>query len=160
MTIAKATSRAMSSVARVDHFWSKVEKHKGGCWVWHGTELVSRGRTNYGFFYNGQKNCLAHRFSYSLSCGPLSQSDQLHHLCKNTLCVNPAHLIVTTLADHKRTFHSAFPGSAKVVRTYRLPANIINIIRRMADLEQVSQGDIIEQAVRLLSAKKRSEGTK
>ena len=150
MTTAKATSKAISRIDPIVRFWRKVEKHKSGCWVWRGAESANRGRTGYGHFYDGQKMCSAHRFSYSLSCGPLSQSDQLHHTCKNTLCVNPAHLIVTNLGD----------TVAREVTSYRLQAGVREVVQIMADMEQVTLSDIIEEAIWLLAKKKKVEGAK
>jgi len=101
-----------SKVQPIDRFWQKVQKREDGCWIWRGTQNKKEGPTPYGHFYDGEKIQSAHRFSYQVACGPISQADHLHHTCRNTLCVNPAHLVVTNNADHVRTFHSAAPKSA------------------------------------------------
>lgn len=81
-------------------FWSKVEKTTS-CWIWKGTHF-SKG---YGAFsitlgkYRS-KNVLAHRFSYALVRGPILNNLQIHHICNNTLCVNPAHLEAVSLKEN------------------------------------------------------------
>lgn len=67
-------------------FWSRVDKDApGGCWLWQGR----RNRSGYGKF--GESGGLAHRFAYEEAHGPIK--GHLHHVCKNRLCVNPAHLL-------------------------------------------------------------------
>ncbi len=68
-----------------------------GCWVWTG-----RARKGYGQLTLPRKNgaprmsTAAHRYAYELAYGPVAHDAQLDHLCRNTLCVNPAHLEVVT----------------------------------------------------------------
>lgn len=71
-----------------ERFWMKVQKGPG-CWLWTGGS-----RDGYGTFterYRG-KTHLAHRLAYELVLGPVPEEKQLDHRCRNTLCVNPAHL--------------------------------------------------------------------
>lgn len=73
-----------------DRFWSKVDKDgPNGCWVW----TAARCRDGYGVFsprHSGQLK--AHRFAYELLIGPIPDGLVIDHLCRNTACVNPAHL--------------------------------------------------------------------
>ena len=70
-------------------FWSKVEKlPDDGCWLWVG----ARKRNGYGQFKLGGRPLLPHRIAYAWACGPIPDSAQLDHLCRNRACVNPAHL--------------------------------------------------------------------
>ena len=79
-------------------FWSKVVKGYG-CWTWQGAIV-----TNYGQCGFGGKIQYAHRVSYELLVGPIPPGLQLDHLCKNTRCVNPAHLeAVTALVNNMRS---------------------------------------------------------
>jgi len=78
-----------------EHFWAKVDRAGGAdcCWPWLG------GSTNgYGSYYypeflgGGAKTHRAHRVAYELLIGPIPDGLVLDHLCRVTLCVNPAHL--------------------------------------------------------------------
>lgn len=69
------------------------------CWEWRG---ASDGRYGvYGTFYpTGRKAISAHRESYQLFVGPIPDGLHLDHLCRNTLCVNPAHLEPVTAREN------------------------------------------------------------
>jgi len=80
-----------------ERFWSKVERGADDeCWIWHGT--LTKG---YGVLSRGGKglgNVRAHRAAYELLIGP--NPDNLHHVCRNKACVNPAHLERVTPGEH------------------------------------------------------------
>jgi hypothetical protein len=79
-------------------FWNRVEKSAGGCWIWKGT--VSRG---YGVITVPMSAMrVAHRVAYEMEVGPIPEGMQLDHLCRNTLCVNPAHLEPVTHHENQR----------------------------------------------------------
>lgn len=76
------------------------------CWIW------TRGRFDNGY---GQawkhaprtkptgrygRPIQAHRLVYELFCGPIPQSMQLDHVCRQRGCVNPSHLRVVTGRDN------------------------------------------------------------
>jgi hypothetical protein len=65
-----------------------------GCWPWVGPV------NNMGYGYTGGE--YAHRHAYELACGPIPAGFVLDHLCRNPLCVNPAHLEVVTQAENIR----------------------------------------------------------
>lgn len=71
----------------VDRFFSKVDKIPGGCWVWKGGKFGN----GYGRFSIKHKYYPAHRVSYEHAYGPIPTGLDLHHKCRNILCVNPAH---------------------------------------------------------------------
>lgn len=80
-----------------DRFNRFVEKIENGCWEWRGSRLPS----GYGrFSFDGASMGLAHRFSYSIFCGPLVDGMQIDHLCRNTGCVNPKHLEQVTPVEN------------------------------------------------------------
>jgi hypothetical protein len=64
------------------------------CLEWQG----SRYRNGYGKI--GTTGFMVHRIAYMLFKGELSEDMCLDHLCKNRLCVNPAHLEVVTLVEN------------------------------------------------------------
>jgi hypothetical protein len=96
----------------VERFWEKVDR-SGDCWLWT-SQLV--GRREYGLFWSGQRNVLAHRFAYELLVGPISEGYELdhRHTCPGK-CVNPDHLRPVT---HKQNLENRpiFSNSKSGVR--------------------------------------------
>jgi len=78
-----------------ERFVAKIDKSDDGCWNW--TNVVSG---TYGRFYVDGKHVQAHRFSYELYVGPIPDGLDLDHLCRNRLCVNPAHLEPVTRQEN------------------------------------------------------------
>lgn len=75
-------------------FWEKVNKDgpvqphmETCCWVW----TASLDDVGYGRIWDGERQVLAHRFSYLLARGVLANSDVCHH-CDTPACVRPDHL--------------------------------------------------------------------
>lgn len=80
-------------------FWGKVEKRgPAECWPW----LAGVSSNGYGMFnkYRPRVSLLAHRIAYESTIGPIPKGLVIDHLCDNKLCVNPAHLRVTTHRDN------------------------------------------------------------
>lgn len=80
-------------------FWSKVTiPSMAGCWEWRG----SKNNDQYGIFGiwigSKQKTCLAHRVSYELLSGSISEGLTIDHLCRNRGCCNPTHLEPVSIA--------------------------------------------------------------
>ncbi len=86
-----------------ERFWAKVAgRDTDGCWIWQG------GRTGkgYGQFTvsyerrgKRRKEVRAHRYSLLL-IGIDAGENQVHHICKEKLCVNPSHLEVVDQLTH------------------------------------------------------------
>lgn len=81
-----------------DRFMSRVNVSQCGCWIW---DRGSRGaKRQYGTIQNSGKTLLAHRVAYELFVGPIPNGLTIDHLCRNTLCVNPAHLEAVSCTEN------------------------------------------------------------
>lgn len=74
--------------------WQRFVRDESGCWTWTGA-LRGQGYGGY-----GAPNRVAHRMVYELLVGPIPDGLTLDHLCRNRLCVNPAHLEPVSLATN------------------------------------------------------------
>ncbi len=93
-----------------------------GCWNWLKTTVRSGRSHVYGLFTHDGRQRYAHRYYYEKTRGPIEAGKVLHHVCKNTLCVNPDHLQPLTPAEHR-----AVEGIAKLS-----PDEVREIKRRLA----------------------------
>ncbi len=91
-----------------ERFWSKINKDGpvpshlpeiGSCWVWTAKSVNIRG---YGAFKLGRTHVQAHRYAYELLMETIPAGLTIDHLCRNVLCVNPAHMEVVTKAENLR----------------------------------------------------------
>lgn len=82
-------------------FWSHVDRRgPGDCWEWQ----AAKDRHGYGVarFMGRGKPSRAHRVAYEYVNGTIPGDLPLDHLCRNPLCVNPAHLEPVTMAENFR----------------------------------------------------------
>lgn len=80
-------------------FWTKVHlPSDDGCWVW----TASQNGTGYGALTIAGARKLAHRLAYAHLVGPIPDGLDLDHLCRNRMCVNPAHLEPVTRRENLR----------------------------------------------------------
>mgnify|MGYP001575286960 CR=1 FL=1 len=95
----------MKAVPIANRFWTKVNKQEpNDCWQW----LGQIGNHGYGVIFESRKECenpnkrvrLAHQVSYTLLKGQIPEGLPIDHLCRNRVCVNPAHMEVVTLAEN------------------------------------------------------------
>jgi hypothetical protein len=74
-------------------FWPKVERRGDTeCWEWTG----HKNPAGYGNFWADDRLVKAHRWAYETCVGPIAEGLTIDHLCRNTSCVNPAHLEAVT----------------------------------------------------------------
>lgn len=92
------------SVDQTERFWSKIFK-TDKCWEWKGGLTGGYGR----FYTKKGEAFLAHRISYQLAKGHLSETLVLDHLCRNPRCVNPDHLEEVTSGEN--VLRGAGPGA-------------------------------------------------
>ncbi|CAA9323420.1 MAG: endonuclease [uncultured Gemmatimonadetes bacterium] len=67
-----------------------------GCWQWIRTVDPS----GYGVLSINARRHLAHRHYYEQQVGPIPEGLVIDHLCRNTRCVNPAHLEAVTTREN------------------------------------------------------------
>lgn len=80
------------------HFEGDYVVDANGCWVWQ-RGMVANG---YGAIKRDGYQGVAHRWYYERDRGPIPNGLQLDHLCRNRLCVNPAHLEPVTQTENIR----------------------------------------------------------
>ena len=115
---------------KIAHFWSRVEKTPGGCWLWTGAKF----KQGYGCAWDGKRRLKAHRFSYQCSVGDIPPGLLVLHKCDVRLCVNPDHLFV---GDHKDNYDDMVAKGRGVIlcgETHggsKLTAKAVRYIRRV-----------------------------
>jgi hypothetical protein len=82
-----------------ERFAEKV-RPEGGCLIWIGA--TGGGGDSYGNFYLDGRPRWAHIVAYEWANGPVPEGLELDHLCRRSLCVNPAHLEAVTHAENIR----------------------------------------------------------
>jgi hypothetical protein len=84
-----------------ERFRAKFTCANSGCWEWHST-LNGNG---YGRYWSGGAQgawLMAHRFAYEALVGPIPDGLDIDHLCRNRICVNPAHMEPVTRRENTR----------------------------------------------------------
>jgi len=85
----------------INRFNIKVNK-TNDCHVWN----AARQKQGYGMFSIDGKSMPAHRFSYLLHKGNIAENMVVHQTCENNGCVNPAHLVLQTKSQNKKSYGS------------------------------------------------------
>jgi len=100
------------------------------CWVWLGT--VTNG--GHPLMTVDGRHAYAHRLAYEKVHGEIQDGFEVHHLCKNTRCINPDHLAAHTLLAHRAQHRSFdYQEAAELWRsglTYREVAEAMGVKRR------------------------------
>lgn len=91
-------SISMTPLSReiLDGFWSKVQK-TDDCWIW----TAGKTPNGYGRFSIKRKPVYAHRVSYVIEHGSISEDLCICHTCDNPSCVRPDHLFQGTHSDNQ-----------------------------------------------------------
>lgn len=80
-----------------ERFNRQIVKTPDGCWEFTGNgkgsgKGAAKDGVGYGQIYHGGKKWMAHRWAYEHFVGPISEGDQIDHMCRNRKCCNPEHL--------------------------------------------------------------------
>ncbi|WP_224094945.1 hypothetical protein [Arthrobacter sp. StoSoilB13] len=82
-----------------------------GCWPWTGrinkvvVSLTGEVRPGYGVISIDNHEWLAHRYSYGLFIGGHGNRLTLDHVCRNSLCVRPDHMVPMTSRRNSELEH-------------------------------------------------------
>ena len=91
-----------------------------GCWEWQ----RAIDRTGYPRVKVGKRYLSVHRLSLSAKCGASLGSQAAHHICANTKCVNPQHLVPVT---HVENIVEMMARSAYLSRIAELEEALIKV---------------------------------
>lgn len=78
-------------------FWNRI-CDTGDCWEWQGGVTTA----GYGLVQFYRHKWYVHRLAYCLLVGPIPDNLTIDHLCRNRICVNPAHLDLVTRQENTR----------------------------------------------------------
>lgn len=128
---------------KLARFWAKVTLGPG-CWDWSGaTDSSGYGR----FAAVGRTLHGAHRVAYCLDGAEIPAGMVIDHICRNRLCVNPAHL---RCVDRRTNVHenSAAPAHLNALKTHCPQGHAydgdnlvirVNGFRRCRECERIGQ---------------------
>jgi len=95
-----ARARLWTERDYIEFLWERIEPEPmSGCWIWIGM----KSRYGYGrVLLQGRRWASAHRLMYECVRGSIPDGLSLDHKCRNTACVNPAHLEPVTQRENCR----------------------------------------------------------
>jgi hypothetical protein len=73
------------------------------CWLWTG----ALQRQGYGYLSIRNKTWRAHRVAWEIFNGKIPVGLHIHHTCGSKICLNPAHMVLMTPAEHSRLHNAA-----------------------------------------------------
>ncbi len=139
---------------------NKSSVSSSGCWLWQ--DLADRdGYARIQSRELGKNQKLAHRVAYAAFTGPIPAGIVVRHTCDATLCVNPAHLLLGTIADNvqdrvdrKRSRGGRNGGpprklSTEDLRSLRLLRDLGYTKARLASMFSVSQKTIYRNLIEI-----------
>lgn len=79
----------------------------GDCQIWQGTLIGGNTGKNYATFRVDGKRWLIHRWLYTTLVGPIPDGLTIDHTCRNTRCLNIAHLEAVTRSENTKRHYRA-----------------------------------------------------
>ncbi len=127
----------MSRANTVEDLFANIDT-KGGddsqCWPWQGGASSLYKDRPY-FQYEGQR-WLAYRLMYTLVNGPIPEGKVIRHLCDNSLCCNPKHLMPGTKSENENDKYQNDRAG--------LPVAVVREIKRLLQTTDATQQTIAE----------------
>lgn len=101
-------------------FEKYVHRNEGGCWNWLGG-TSGRPSNRHGVFRaTKDRSVPAYKFSWELfNSRTVPVGLELHHTCKNRMCVNPEHLMLVTSTQHHEIEPRSLPKE-RCIRGHKL----------------------------------------
>lgn len=88
----------MSKFTPIERFTKKYRVAPSGCHEWFAA-TTQQGRP---MFAAASNRCIpAQRFIWELRFGPIPVNHEVITTCGNRICVNPEHLVLVTIAEHR-----------------------------------------------------------
>lgn len=111
---------------------------RSGCWVWQRARAYAR--KGYGVSYDGKKPRDAHLVVWERLNGPVPAGMELHHKCENPPCVNPDHLQLLSISEHRSlTRRSKATLSPEAVREIRAAPMYYGSGKKLAEKYGISE---------------------
>ena len=88
-------------------YWRKILVGRmEDCWKWKGSHFAN------GYARYGRNQEVLHKRIFECIYGPVPEGSELHHLCRHKWCVNPQHLEVVTVLQHRGYHKDEIPMAA------------------------------------------------
>lgn len=147
-------ARNRSGDVAIDLFREKFEGG-AGCWEWR----ACKDSKGYGAFTFAGSQYRAHRVSYEFFIGPIADGLVIDHLCRNTSCVNPAHLEPVTNRENVLRGRGVSAGNmakTRCIRGHEFSSENTRLFEELGRMRRVCRTCHREAVAR---AKRRKQGT-